>query len=608
MMSNDTEEKKEEVTVEIIDGLYDAISNPEIIQFNQPIECSGLKKEELMQYLKDPYWVWLRIILLGIFILSWLGMLVLAIVVIILTPKCPARPQQEWWQEGVLYCVHTKSFLDTDNDGVGDLNGIKAKLDYIKDEVKADTVSVGSLQIEGNSSDVRSATNTNFTSISPEFGSMQDFEDLIKQVHRRGMNFIMDLNPFSTTTSHPWFQQSRYQIAPYAEYYVWSNQSAPPEFVLDSQRNQHYATDAHQHPILNLNNPNVIHQVVEAIRFWLDLKVDGIKIDGSRDVLKLWSDGKVKINNGTYEELVAGLVDAWTDAVQQHIDAHRHSLTFKGHVLMADIEAPTNRTEGRPFKPINNNLLRIKSNCHTACVRSLVADWLEVFGSRSSLSNWRVSSADAGRLASRLNDIKVNAIYLLLLTLPGVPHVYYGDEIALKNGLIASNSEEFSTNIMLWTNEMYNGFSRSPPWQPDVLTSLVKDVQSQMALGSGMSHLRVFNKIASLRSDPSIAWGDMHLSQVNDILVYVRKAQGHPCIIVALNLGEKYATVLLKKGEIADKIVASRVKVLSSTYNFKNDQSELFSDGAEINLSEAILLEPGQGLVLKCIADKKWYS
>ena len=77
-----------------------------------------------MQYMKDPYWVWLRIILLTIFLVIWLAMLVVAIAVIILTPKCPARPEQEWWQQGIVYCVQAKSFLDTDQDGIGDLEGV----------------------------------------------------------------------------------------------------------------------------------------------------------------------------------------------------------------------------------------------------------------------------------------------------------------------------------------------------------------------------------------------------------------------------------------------------------------------------------------------------
>ena len=83
-----------------------------------------MKKEELIPYLKDPYWVTLRIILLTIFVIIWIAMLVVAIVVIVLTPKCPARPEQHWWQEGVVYSVQVASYLDSDGDGIGDLKGL----------------------------------------------------------------------------------------------------------------------------------------------------------------------------------------------------------------------------------------------------------------------------------------------------------------------------------------------------------------------------------------------------------------------------------------------------------------------------------------------------
>lgn len=173
----------------------------------------GMSKEELMQYANDPFWVRLRMFLFILFWLVWFAMLIGAIVIIAVAPKCPATSSLPWWQKSTIYQVYVRSFKDSNGDGEGDIRGIISKLDYLKD-IGIDTIILSPIYpspMKDSGYDV-----TNYTDIDPRFGTFEDFDELVEKLHneKNNMKVIIDFIPNHTSDLHPWFQVSLSQTSP----------------------------------------------------------------------------------------------------------------------------------------------------------------------------------------------------------------------------------------------------------------------------------------------------------------------------------------------------------------------------------------------------------
>lgn len=249
----------------------------------------ALTKSELMKYANDPTWVKLRWGLFALFWLAWLGMLVASVVIIIYAPKCPSPNPKSWWQKSPVYEVYVKSFKDSDGDGIGDLKGVQSKLDYLAN------LGVGSVWLspvyqspmKDNGYDV-----SDYTAIDPVFGSLDDFKALVKEMHDRDMKVIMDFIPNHSSDEHEWFTKSKAKDGKYADYYVWAdgNGNNPPNnwksvfggpaWTKDPTRNQWYLHQFYPHqPDLNLRNEDVVNDLTEILKFWVDLGVNGFRVD-----------------------------------------------------------------------------------------------------------------------------------------------------------------------------------------------------------------------------------------------------------------------------------------------------------------------------------------
>ena len=257
----------------------------------------GMSKEELMKYANDPFWVRLRMFLFVLFWVVWFAMLIGAIVIVAIAPKCPATSSLPWYQKTTIYQVYVRSFKDSNNDGEGDLKGLISKLDYLSD-IGVQTLILSPIypsEMRDSGYDV-----TNFTDIDPRYGTLEDFDKLVEELHNenRNMKVIIDFIPNHTSNRHPWFNASLSSDPKYKDYYVWHNgingsnsgQPGVPNnwrsvfggsaWTWSDERKQYYY---HQflpsQPDLNLRNPDVRQELKEVLQFWLRRKVDGIRID-----------------------------------------------------------------------------------------------------------------------------------------------------------------------------------------------------------------------------------------------------------------------------------------------------------------------------------------
>jgi len=252
-------------------------------------EYPALTKAELMEYAKDPFWIGLRWFLFIGFWLIWLAMLVASIVIIIMAPKCPPPAPKQWWQKAPIYEVYVKSFKDSDGDGIGDIKGVTSKLDYLT------SLGVGSVWLspiyksggKDNGYDV-----VDHTKIDEKLGTLEDFNELVKSLHDNGIKLIMDFIPNHSSDKHEWFQKSIKAEEPYTNYYIWKDSTSTNKpnnwksvfggsaWEYNSDRRKAYLHQFYkEQPDLNLRNPEVKKKLKGIMNYWLDLGVDGFRID-----------------------------------------------------------------------------------------------------------------------------------------------------------------------------------------------------------------------------------------------------------------------------------------------------------------------------------------
>ncbi|KXJ81434.1 hypothetical protein RP20_CCG019874 [Aedes albopictus] len=209
--------------------------------------------------------------------------------------SCEDLKTLDWWEKAGFYQIYPRSFKDSDGDGIGDLNGITSKLAYLKEIcVRAFWMSpINTSPMVDFGYDI-----SNYRDIQPEYGTMEDFENLVKEAKRVGLKVIMDLVPNHSSDKHEWFLMSENRTAGYEDYYVWHDgvenpqggQKLPPSNWLQAfrksawqwseKRQQYYLHQfTVEQPDLNYRNPKVVQEMKDVITFWLDKGVDGFRID-----------------------------------------------------------------------------------------------------------------------------------------------------------------------------------------------------------------------------------------------------------------------------------------------------------------------------------------
>mgnify|MGYP000122984368 CR=1 FL=1 len=205
---------------------------------------------------------------------------------------------QAWWKESVVYQVYPRSFKDSNGDGIGDIQGVISKLDYLQD-LGVDVIWICPIYRSPN--DDNGYDISDFQEIMPEFGNMADFDHLLTELHKRNMRLIMDLVINHTSDEHPWFIESKSsKDNPYRDYYIWhpGKEGEEPNnwasifegsaWELDRETNEYYLhVFSRKQPDLNWENPNVRNELYNMINWWLDIGIDGFRIDAISHIKKV---------------------------------------------------------------------------------------------------------------------------------------------------------------------------------------------------------------------------------------------------------------------------------------------------------------------------------
>lgn len=591
----------------------------------------GLKKEDLQKFASDPYWVRLRIIFLVLFAVIWVAMLVAAIVIIVVAPKCPPRPDQEWWEAAVIYQLNPNSFLDANgDDGKGDLKGIEKKLGYIKD-LKVTALNLGPIYPSPRKDfgyDIY-----DFKRVCDHYGTLDDFVELLVALHKQGMKLILDFIPNHTSLKHNWFVESRNNSDSsnkFRDFYIWrpagQNGTPPnnwlnvygePAWTLDDARNEYYYHSySKDEPDLNLRNQDVVRLLDDALNFWLEKEVDGFRLIGAEHFFEpegLEVDN-TKVQPETYE-----LIGRWRELMNNFSFSEkiRKSRRFS-RLLIVDIDETANKSveffnhNGRPgaHLPTNKVLQRLTKPSSANEVYSLLNEWSEVIRSISKIANWQVGDYNTSRVVTRMGGKDyLNAINMLLLTLPGTAMVYNGDELGMKDVVLEANgSYSFSQNLipragqhspMQWSDKLQAGFTSGTPWIPIAEGYAETNIEAETAHGSGTSHVKVFQSLAALKQEPSFRWGQFSVAVNKSVVFYVRQAEGFAGYLVAINFGPQASTVNFRESHLKD-MLPEEGEIVATTHNFgEAGRHENYRQKAVINLGTAVYLKRTEGIVLK---------
>ncbi len=494
----------------------------------------------------------------------------------------PATLAEPWWKRGIVYQIYPWSLQDTNGDGIGDIPGIRARLDHLEslgvDAIWLSPVYRSPMKDFGY--DV-----ADHCDVDPIFGTLADLDALIADLHARGMRIILDFVPNHTSDQHPWFLESRAsRDNPRADWYLWRD-PAPGGGVPNNwrsmfggggwtwceERGQYYyhAFLAGQ-PDLDWRNPKVVAAMHEVLRFWLRRGVDGFRIDVVWHLLKdpLWRDNPPNPDFRPGEPAVRELLQIRTcdqPGVLALVEGFRRVADeFPDKVLIGELYLDFDRLCAYYGEALDG--VHLPFNFHLIMdpwEADVVARSIETYEAclpKGAWPNWVLGNHDNGRVASRLGAAQARVAAMFLLTARGTPTLFQGDEIGLENGVIPpdrvrdpqeknepglpGHNRDIARTPMQWDASPGAGFSTAEPWLPLVPGHEARNVATQSADPHSMLtlHRRL---IALRRAHPALAIGDVAvLTGTNEVLAYTR-CDGEACFVVALNFSPEVRDVAL---------------------------------------------------------------
>ncbi|XP_004530246.1 maltase 2 [Ceratitis capitata] len=506
--------------------------------------------------------------------------------------------EKDWWKHMTLYQIYPRSFMDSNGDGVGDLQGIIMKLPYLAETgIEAIWLSpIYKSPMVDFGYDI-----TDFKEIHTEYGTMKDLEMLITEAKRLGIKMIMDFVPNHTSDQNIWFEKSVSREDGYEDFYMWADakmdkdgKRMPPNnwqsvfygsaWTWNEKRGQYYL---HQftsaQPDLNFRNPKVVEAMDEVMRFWLDKGVNGFRIDA---INHLFEDAELRDepltgktdDKHSYEYTehvytkdlpeVMSMLQHWRKLVDDYTMKHGGPARIIMTEAYADLKTIMDYYETHDGKkgahfPFNFNLitdLNEKSDARDYVFE--VQKWL-IYMPRGYTPNWVMGNHDNVRMATRFGPKRVDAMHMMLMTLPGVAVTYNGEEIGMQDNRDITWEDTVDPPARNVGREKYKEVSRDPartpyqwntqknagfssaekPWLPVHPNYKHLNLKQQM---SQPSHYSVYKSLVELRKMPAMCRGQFRAEVLNrDVFAFEREVKGDNSVITVINIGPRARAVNL---------------------------------------------------------------
>lgn len=507
---------------------------------------------------------------------------------------------RKWWKEAVVYQVYPRSFKDNNGDGIGDLKGIISKLDYIK-SLGVDVVWLNPIYSSPN--DDNGYDVSDYRNIMKDFGTMDDFDALLKGMHARGIKLVMDLVVNHSSDEHEWFKQSRSsRNNPYREYYHWWNaEKGKPAYRYslfdvnhdawryDSLTNAYYLHYfSRKQPDLNWENPKLRNEVYGIMKFWADKGIDGFRLDAFQFAAK----------DTTFPAFPKGFEKNFTQYYGVQGNLHGYLQEMNREVLskynvMSVAEGAGNTFEdGHNLVDADRNELNMayafegvdiaKPEGYSVIhLKQVFTKWDSAFAAKGWLSIF-LANHDQARLVSRFgNDspefraASSKMLTTFLMTMRGTPYYYNGDELGMTNAgfstiddyrdvqtlneyqrqknigadlpaylkRIAFESRDNGRTPFQWNSTANAGFTTGTPWIK--VNPNYKNINAAAQEKDANSTLNYSRRVVKLRKDnPVLVYGKYTLldAQTPDTYAYTRELNGKK-LLVLLNFTGKTASV-----------------------------------------------------------------
>jgi glycosidase len=439
-----------------------------------------------------------------------------------------------WWNQAVFYQIFVRSYADSDGDGIGDFKGLTARLDYLND---GDPNTTSDLGVRGiwllpihpagsyHGYDVK-----DYTQVSPDYGTLEDFKTFLKEAHRRGIKVVIDLVINHTSDQHPWFVQAQNPASPYRDWYVWSDEQANEQSWHPGRSGYYYGFFWSGMPDLNYRNPDVGAEMLKVVDFWVkDVGIDGFRVDAAKYLIE---DGTIIQNTDETFEWFRRFRKAYKAANPQamtvaeiwdspalaakYAQGDQFDLVFDFGLAQAMIlAARTGRAE---------EVYQAASVSEKAFLPGQFATF--------------ITNHDQNRVMSQLmaDENRARSAAMTLLTLPGVPFIYYGEEI----GMTGIKPDEQLRTPMQWSGEANAGFTSGTPWQP-VNTDYADGRNVLAQQGDPASLLSTYKQLIQLRNrHPALQTGDLiPLKASAPGLVAFLRALPDETVLVLINMSRQ---------------------------------------------------------------------
>ena len=492
-----------------------------------------------------------------------------------------AQRDPQWYRRAVFYEVLIRGFADSNGDGTGDIRGLTSKLDYLT-WLGVDCIwllPIYDSPLRDGGYDIG-----DYLKVLPEFGDLGDFIELVEEAHKRGLRVVADLVMNHTSDQHPWFQASRSDPqGPYGDFYVWSDtderyQDARVIFVdteksnwtHDPVRGQYYWHRFFSHqPDLNFENPLVQESMLEVLRFWLDLGIDGFRLDAVPYLFE--ADGtncenlpathrylrrvRAEVDRLYPDRVLLAEANQWPADVVEYFgdpttggDECHMAFHFP---LMPRIFMAVRREQRYPISEILGQTPEIPTTCqwgiflrnHDELTLEMVTDEERdyMYAEYAQDPRMKANIGIRRRLAPLLGNSRaqMELFTALLLSLPGSPVLYYGDEIGMGDNIWLGDRDGVRTP-MQWTPDRNAGFSTCDPqrlYLPVIMDPVygfqVTNVEAQLRSTTSLLHW-TRRMIAIRRDHPAFSLGGFHeLGGSNPcVLTFVREFDGDTVMCV----------------------------------------------------------------------------
>ena len=492
-----------------------------------------------------------------------------------------SEPSDPWWKHAVFYEVYPRSFADSNDDGIGDLNGITSKLDYLH-ELGIDAIWITpcfpSPQVDFGY-DV-----SNYVDIDPMYGTLKDFDKLVKEAKKRNIRIVLDFVINHTSDQHPWFLNSKSsKTADKRDWYVWRDGKGPgqppnnwqsifggPAWTLDPTTGQYYYHFFYrQQPDLNWRNPAVEKAMFDVTRFWYKRGVAGFRLDA---VNALFEDPKLTDNpilpgkNAYGDPHMKNLYNSELPENHEVLRRLRKVADQSDAVLIGETWT-TNTEELKLYYGVNNDEIQLPMDFLFTMVNKMSApDFRKQVQAVEDTGQWPVfviSNHDIVRSWVRYgdgvhNDQIAKVLAGMYLTLRGTAIMYYGEELGMQNtdpktrdqvkdpigklGWPKEKGRDGERTPMQWNSSPNAGFSKVTPWLPVADNYKTRNVQAESKVPDSV--LNFYRTVLRLRKTvPALKYGDYTALNTDDpnVFSYVRK-YNNEAVLVVLNMSPEAQT------------------------------------------------------------------